>query len=148
MIYTRELLTWYEGEIDDLLNEGRATHIPAINGYVVKREDGTSVTVRAGQILPEYDPDAAYERFLEDGGTHGWIAQAEEEEYERRNGLISFEDAYDAADPRHAADRPRRHAERAAYERAIYENGKTSEGLDTPEWQARMDAWVAEELAR
>jgi hypothetical protein len=42
----------------------------------------------------EYDADAAFERHLE---TRDWAEQAAFEDYERRMGKVSFEDAYAAA---------------------------------------------------
>lgn len=103
----------------------------------------------AAQAAAEQAAEAAAERFFEDGGEAGRLESLAFEDYERRRGVSSFQDAWDAADPVHAAGRPLREAQEQAYGEAVYRNGKTSIGLDTnPRAQAWMERRVDELLAQ
>lgn len=100
------------------------------------------------EAAAEYAAEQAAERFFEDGGLAGYIESAGFEEYERNRGAVSFQEAYDAACPDHAAGRPLREAEQQAYEEAVLRNGKTSLGLEAnPRAQAWMERRVDEILA-
>jgi hypothetical protein len=43
------------------------------------------------------DAEMAYERYLEDGGTNGWMETAAFEDWERSRGVVPFDVAYRAA---------------------------------------------------
>jgi hypothetical protein len=92
------------------------------------------------------DPDAEHERWLE---TRYDSEIAAEEAHERARGAVDFEDAWDAADPVHAAGRPLRHAERQAYEEVLADamrhgyNKSHGDTLDDAVIERRVDEILA-----
>lgn len=94
------------------------------------------------------DPDKAHELWLE---TRYSEEIAAEEAAERARGAVDFEDAWDAADPVHAAARPLRHAERQAYEEVLAQamrrgyNQSYGDRLDEEAIDRRADEILAEQ---
>ncbi len=86
------------------------------------------------------DPDAAHEQWLE---TRYSESIAAEEDYERARGAVSFEDAWDATDPVHAAERPLRHAFQQAYEEHVASGMRCDP--DEQEMDRRADEILAEQ---
>jgi hypothetical protein len=90
-VYDRQTIQWTADDLAALEQAGQATYFPKAFTYVVKLPEGGSVAVRPEQILPVdeepdydgFDPDMAYERWLEDGGRHAAAIQAEDD-YERQ----------------------------------------------------------------
>jgi len=95
-----------------------------------------------------HDPDAEHELWLE---TRYSESIAAEDAYERSRGAVDFEDAWDAADPVHAAGRPLRHAERQAYEEHLAAamrhgyNQSLGDTLDDESIDRRVDEILAEQ---
>lgn len=97
-VYDRQTVSWDADTLAALVEAGQATYFPKALTYVVKLPEGGSVAVRPEQVLvadgPDYDenydgfdPDAAYERWLEDGGSHAASIVAEDEEERRREAM-------------------------------------------------------------
>ncbi len=101
-----------------------------------------------GHEDPGEDPDKAHELWLE---TRYSEEIAAEEAAERARGAVDFEDAWDAADPAHAAARPLRHAERQAYEEVLAEamrhgyNQSYGDRLDEEAIDRRAEEILAEQ---
>lgn len=97
---------------------------------------------------PGDDPDRAHEVWLE---TRYSEQIAAEEAAEQARGVVEFEDAWDAADPAHAAARPLRHAERQAYEEILAAamrrgyNQSYGDRLDEEAIDRRADEILAEQ---
>jgi hypothetical protein len=82
-------------------NHGRGEKIHHANSASV-RECYRIDRERIAESNAEIAAEQAYERHLEDKGY--WEAKAQDD-YEARMGVIQFEDAWDMADPEHAAAR-------------------------------------------
>lgn len=99
-VYDRQTIQWDADDLVAMVDSGQATYFPMSFTYVVKLPEGGSVAVRPEQILPAdedgpdyddnydgFDPDAAYEVWLENGGPHALAIQAEDEEEQRREAM-------------------------------------------------------------
>lgn len=160
LVYDRRLQLWEWDDLQRLRAEGRAEQLPDLGIWIVQLPEGGKVAVRPDQILVTGDgmsmADIEAQAKAEYEAEHAWLRHAEagdpaeiemERDMDSKRGVVSFEDAWDAADPVHAAGRVLRHAERDAFDQATFENGKTSIGLDSPRWISRMDEIVEEILA-
>jgi hypothetical protein len=95
--YDRQTIQWTADDLVALEAAGQATYFPAAFTYVVKLPEGGSVAVRPEQVLPAeeeqdwddgaYEAEMAYERYLEDGGSHALAIQLEDEEERRREAM-------------------------------------------------------------
>lgn len=99
--YERQTITYDRTLIDVALADGIAKAFETAKGtfYVLKTDQGT-FKVTQDQILdadyePEFDPDAAYERFLE---TRYSDEHRAEEAVERANGALDYYEAKAAAE--------------------------------------------------
>lgn len=158
-VYERQAKLWPLVDLQALEAQGKAQLLIDHDIWIVQLDEGGKVAVRPDQILVNTGFNQALmddEARAEFEAENAWLTHAEAptmedlafDDYERSQGMVSFEDAYDAADPAHAAGRALRHAEREAFEVAVFKNGRTSEGLDDPKWQAFMEAEVVAILAR
>lgn len=148
-VYERQTKHWELASLQAMAEAGRAQLLEAHGIWVVQLDEGGQIAVRPEQILAEYEPEPDYEaeRYAESA----WLRHAERktdenyafEDHERSMGVVDFEDAWDAADPVHAAQRTLRHAQRNAYEAALHEAGGWADQIP----QGRVEEICAEILA-
>lgn len=107
--YARDEVRYDRTAIDVALAEGLAKAFETAKGtfYVLKTDHG-SFKITPDQIVDAYepeedyfDPDAAYERYLE---TRYHDVIAYEEDLERQAGAIDFQEAWNRADADNAAE--------------------------------------------
>lgn len=153
-IYERQTQHWDIDSLRAMQAAGRARLIEPQGIWIVQKDEGCQVAVRPEQVVvfngmnqEQLDAQAEEERYAEGA----WLRHAERktdedyafEDYERAQGMVSFEDAWDAADPVHAALRTLRHAQRNAYEQALYEAGGWADQIP----EGRVEEICAEILA-